>query len=301
MNISQYGAFIKTIELGSLTKAAEVLGYTQSGISHMLNALENECELKLLIRERSGVRITSDGQQLMPYFQSICNGQHNLSQKINEIHRLESGLVRVGTFTSVSAQWLPGMIKRFQTDFPKIQFELLHGTNEENEEWVMNGRVDCAFIRIPARKQIDAIFLRRDPLVAILPENHLLANNPVLPMSALSEHSYIKLDEGVDDEISEIFEINRITPDVHFSERDDYAIIAMVEKGLGISVLPELVLKDNSRKIVCKELETPAYRDLGVAVRDRNMLSASAQKFLTYVQLWISEEYGIVGSDILAT
>ena len=127
MSISQYEAFLKTIELGSLTKAAESLGYTQSGISHMLNALENECGLKLLVRDRSGVRITSDGQQLLPYFQGICNGQHDLSQKINEIHRLESGLVRVGTFTSVSAQWLPGMIKRFREDYPKIKFELLHG------------------------------------------------------------------------------------------------------------------------------------------------------------------------------
>jgi DNA-binding transcriptional LysR family regulator len=293
MSITQYEAFIKTIELGSLTKAAEVLGYTQSGISHMLNALESECKLKLLIRDRSGVRITSEGQQLMPFFQSISNGQHNLSQKIIEIHRLESGLVRVGTFTSVSAQWLPGMIKRFQADFPKIQFDLLHGTNDENEAWVNNGRVDCAFVRMPANKQLDALFLRRDPLVVILPEHHPMANKAIFPMSAFSENSYIKLDEGVDDEISEIFEVNNITPDVHFSERDDYAIIAMVEKGLGISVLPELVLKDTSRKIVIKNLEAPAFRDLGIAFKDREMLSASAIKFISYVQLWISAEYGL--------
>lgn len=293
MNISQYEAFLKTIELGGLTRAAEILGYTQSGISHMLNALENECGLKLLIRDRSGVRITSEGQQLLPYFQSISSNQHNLSMKINEIHRLESGLVRIGTFTSVSAQWLPGMIKRFRADFPKIQFELLHGTNEENEEWVMNGRVDCAFVRIPANKQLESIFLRRDPLVAILPENHPLANNPFFPISALSEYPYIKLDEGVDDEISEIFENHQIIPNVQFAEKDDYAIIAMVENGLGISVLPELVLKDTSRKVISKELEIPAYRDLGIAIKDKNMLPASTQKFLDYVQLWIFEEYDL--------
>ncbi|MHC1722837.1 MAG: LysR family transcriptional regulator [Aminipila sp.] len=293
MNISQYETFLKTIELGSLTRAAEALGYTQSGVSHMLNALESDCELKLMIRDRSGVRITADGQQLLPYFQSICNGQHNLTEKINEIHRLEYGLVRVGTFTSVSSQWLPGMIKRFCADYPKIQFELLHGTNEELENWVINGRVDCAFVKIPTIQKLEAIFLRRDPFVAILPENHALAKDPILPISALAEYPYIKLDESVDDGISEIFESHHIKPNVCFVEKEDYAIIAMVDNGLGISVLPELVLKDTARKIVIKDLDIPADRDIGIAVKDKNMLTASAQKFLTYVQLWIKEEYAI--------
>ncbi|WP_164914436.1 LysR family transcriptional regulator [Aminipila luticellarii] len=292
MNISQYEAFLKTIELGSLTKAAETLGYTQSGLSHMMNALESDCDLKLMMRDRSGVRITADGQQLLPYFQTICNGQHNLSEKINEIHRLEFGLVRVGTFTSVSAQWLPGIIKRFHADFPKIQFELLHGSNNEDlEDWVINGRVDCAFVKIPTRQPLEAIFLRRDPFVAILPSNHDLADHLFLPVSALTEYPYIKLDESADDGISDIFESHQIRPNVRFVEKEDYAIMAMVDNGLGISVLPELVLKDTARKIVIKKLDIPAYRDIGIVVKNKKMLTASAQKFVSYVQEWITEEY----------
>lgn len=295
MSLSQYGAFIKTVECGSLTKAAEVLGYTQSGISHLLNALEKDMQMTLLIRERSGVRMTSDGQQLLPYFQAICNGYHNLSAKVKEIQRLESGLVRVGTFTSVSAQWLPGMIAAFQVDFPHIQFELLHGTNEENEAWVKNGRVDCAFVRVPGDEQLEIIFLRRDPLVAVLPENHPLAEQPTFPLANLPHYAYIKLYEGIDEEVPEVLELFQawnLQPEVRFSEKDDYAIVAMVEKGLGISILPELVLKDTGRRVVSKVLDVPAYRDLGVAVRDQSLLSASAQTFLAYVQRWIAEEYG---------
>lgn len=291
MNISQYEAFLKTIELGSLTKAAQTLGYTQSGITHMLNALESEFRMKLLNRDRSGATVTSDGMQLLPYIQAVLNCQHNLNNKLDEIHRLESGLIRVGTFTSVSAQWLPGMIKNFRLDFPKIQFELLHGTYQENEKWLMDGRLDCAFVRVPANKQLETIYLRRDPLVVVLPENHPLAHDAFFPISGLSKYPYIKLDEGDDDEISEIFTIHQIAPNVQFVEKDDYAVIAMVEKGLGISILPELVLKNISRKVVYKELEIPSYRDLGVAVKDTTMLSTSAQIFLTCVQTWISNEY----------
>lgn len=291
MNISQYEAFLKTIELGSLTKAAQTLGYTQSGITHMLNALESEFRMKLLNRDRSGATVTSDGMQLLPYIQAVLNCQHNLNNKLDEIHRLESGLIRVGTFTSVSSQWLPGMIKNFRLDFPKIQFELLHGTYQENEKWLMDGRLDCAFVRVPANKQLETIYLRRDPLVVVLPENHPLAHDAFFPISGLSKYPYIKLDEGDDVEISEIFTIHQIAPNVQFIEKDDYAVIAMVEKGLGISILPELVLKNISRNVVYKELEIPSYRDLGVAVKDTTMLSTSAQIFLTYVQTWISKEY----------
>lgn len=291
MNISQYEAFIKTVELNSLTKAAAALGYTQSGISHMLNALESDCGLKLLIRDRAGVRITSDGLQLIPYFQSICNCQHNLTTKINEIHRMESGLIRIGTFNSVSAQWLPGIISRFRSDFPKMQFELLHGTDVEIDNWLLNGRIDCSFVQIQENKEFDVIFLKRDPLYAILPENHELVNSPYFPMKALTEYPYIKLYEGDENEITDLFRSLKVVPNTQFIARDDYTVIAMVENGLGFSVLPELVLNGTSRKIVVKELEVPAYRDLGIAVKDKSLLSVSAQTFLTYVQSWISEEY----------
>lgn len=291
MNISQYEAFLKTIEVGSLTKAADALGYTQSGMSHILNALEADCGLKLLVRERSGVRITSDGLQLLPYFESICNTQKNLAMKIKEIHRMDSGLIRVGTFNSVSAQWLPGIIKKFREDYPLIHFDLIHGTDEANKDLLMSGRMDCAFVRIPADSELHTTFLHRDPLVAILPADHELASAPNFPIRALAELPYIKLYEGVQDEISDVFDLHGITPNVQFIESDDYSVISMVEKGLGFSIVPGLVIKGTNRKVVVKELEIPAFRDLGIAVKEKIMVSFSTEKFLSYVLNWISEEY----------
>lgn len=291
MSISQYHAFLKTIELGSLTKAADALGYTQSGITHLLNSLEDECNLKLLIRDRAGVKITSDGKQLLPYIQSICNEKINLSAKINEIHRLESGLIRIGTFTSVSAQWLPGIIKTFKTSFPKIRFELHHGTNDENEAWILNGKIDCAFVRIPAHNKLESVLLKRDPIIAILSTEHPLSSKTHFPINELDRWPYIRPYEGVDDEISEIFQIHDKTPNVEFSEKDDYAIIAMVEKNLGFSILPQLVVQNSSRSIVQQQLEIPAYRDIGIAYKNKLLLSASAKTFISYVQDWINNYY----------
>lgn len=136
MNVSQYEALIKALETGTLTQAAEELGYTQSGLTRALNALESQFGFKLLRRDRNGVQLTAEGQFLLPHIKTVLYDQYRLEECVNEINGLKSGLIRVGTFNSVSAQWLPGMIKRFQADYPGIRFELLHGTNDQNVEWI---------------------------------------------------------------------------------------------------------------------------------------------------------------------
>lgn len=283
MNIQKYEAFLKTVEYGSLTKAARELGYTQSAISHMLNALEKEWGVTLLTRDRSGVGITSDGLQLLPLVRNICNANRKIITKIGELHGLESGIIRIGTFTSVSVHWLPNMIKTFQNEYPKIDFELLHGDYTEIENWIMEGRADCGFLRLPTRAGLQSIFLEQDRLMVILPEQHPLADCEHFPISKLSDEPFILLEVGSENEITEIFETNGIRPNVRFTARDDYAIISMVESGLGISILPELVLHRTPYKIVKKELDTPAYRKLGIVLKDTRHASPAVKRFLDYL------------------
>jgi DNA-binding transcriptional LysR family regulator len=282
LNIQKYEAFLKTVEYGSLTKAARELGYTQSAISHMLNALEKEWGVTLLTRDRSGVGITSDGLQLLPLIRNICNANRELITKIGELHGLESGIIRIGTFTSVSVHWLPNMIKTFQSEYPKIDFELLHGDYTEIENWIMEGRADCGFLRLPTRAGLESIFLEQDRLMVILPEQHPLADCEHFPISKLSDEPFI-LEVGSENEITEIFKANGIRPNVRFTARDEYAIISMVESGLGISIMPELVLHRTPYKIVKKELDTPAYRKLGIVLKDTRHASPAVKRFLDYL------------------
>ncbi len=78
MNIQKYMAFIKTVEYGSFTKAAEILNYSQSGISRMIGDLENEWKVTLLERGRAGVKLTSDGLKLLPFVKNVCNEYNKL-------------------------------------------------------------------------------------------------------------------------------------------------------------------------------------------------------------------------------
>lgn len=283
MNLQKYEAFLKTVEYRSLTKAARELGYTQSAISHMLKALESDWGITLLTRDRSGVSVTSAGLELLPLVRNICNANRELISKISELHGLEAGLIRIGTFTSVSVHWLPKMIKTFQNEYPKIDFELLHGDYTEIENWIIEGRVDCGFLRLPIKTGLESIFLEQDRLMVILPEQHQLANCEYFPISKLSDEPFILLEVGSENEITEIFQTNGILPNVRFTARDDYAIISMVESGLGISILPELVLQRTPYKIVKKELDTPAYRKLGIVLKDAQHASPAVKRFLDYL------------------
>ncbi len=104
----------------------------------MINDLEKEWKILLLERSRSGVRLTSDGLALLPYAKSVCAEYEKLQTQIDEINGLQSGIIRIGTFSSVATHWLPNIIKRFQTDYPNIDYELLLGDYTEIENWIFS-------------------------------------------------------------------------------------------------------------------------------------------------------------------
>ena len=86
MNILKYMAFIQTVAYGSFTRAAEILNYSQSGVSRMINDLEKEWKVRLLERNRSGVKLTSDGSRLLPYAKSLCDEYQKLQMQVDDLH-----------------------------------------------------------------------------------------------------------------------------------------------------------------------------------------------------------------------
>ncbi|MEC0669493.1 LysR family transcriptional regulator [Bacillus haynesii] len=283
MNIQKYVAFVKVVELGSFTKAAQSLDYTQSGISRMINDLETEWGVSLFERGRAGINLTSDGLKLLPQLKRICNEHEILMTQIEELHDIKTGMIRIGTFSSVATHWLPNMIRIFKKDYPKIDFELLLGDYIEIESWILNGRVDFGFVRLPSKPDLDTIFVEQDRLLVVMPLNHPLASCEKFPIDNLLNSPFMLLEKGAKAEISEIFEMHQISPQVNFTTWDDYAIMSMVENGLGISILPELILKRIPHKIIAKELEIPAFRNIGIATRDQKSLSLASKEFLEYL------------------
>ncbi|WP_394926407.1 LysR family transcriptional regulator [uncultured Robinsoniella sp.] len=287
MNIQKYLALAKTVEYGSFTKAAEILNYSQSGISRMINDLEKEWKVSLLERGRNGVRLTSDGLKLLPYVQNVCSEYQKLQTQVDELNGLQTGLIRIGTISSIATHWLPAIIQEFQKDYPNIDYELLLGDYTEIENWILEGRVDCGFLRLPTHAEFETIFLKQDKLLVVLPQNHPMAACERFPVRALCDYPFMLLEKGAKAEVSEIFDKNHISPNVHFTTWDDYAIMSMVESGLGISILPELILQRIPYRIVARELDVPAYRNIAIALRDKKTASLAVKRFLEYISTLI--------------
>lgn len=283
-NIQKYLSFVKTVELGSFSKAAEALNYSQSGISRMIADLEKEWNIVLLERDRNGVRLTSDGLRLLPFAQNLCVEYDRLQDEVDELNGIQSGLIRIGTFSSVATHWLPKIIKEFQKDYPNLEYEMLLGDYTEIEDWIATGRVDCGFLRLPTNPNFDTIELAQDELMAIIPVDHPFAQADVFPVDELGKEPFMLLEKGGKAEISAIFQKNHISPDVKFTTWDDYAIMSMVEQGLGISILPNLILKRIPYNILAKPLSVPAHRTIGIAMKSRRTLSAATRKFMEYLK-----------------
>lgn len=156
-------------------------------------------------------------------------------------------------------------------------------TYTEIEEWISQGRVDCGFLRLPTKPDFETILFKRDKLLAVLPVNHQLAKFDKVPLEALCNEPFMLLEKGGKAEISELFERNNLTPRVHFTTWDDYAVMSMVESGLGVSILPELILKRIPYNIAVKELDVPAYRDIAFALREQKTASLAVKKFIGYL------------------
>ena len=286
MSISKYEAFLKTVELGSLTRAAEALGYTQSGMTYILNSLEDECGLTLLKRDRSGVQLTSDGLEMLPYIERLCESWRLVAEKRDALKGMESGHLRIGTFTSVSTHWLPGIIHSFRQAYPNITFYLVHGDYVQIQDWVQRGHVDLGFTQLPLKEGLESLHLKTDSLLAVLPEGHPLADNPAIDLDELLREPFIMYAENTPGGIRVMLNSRRVKPNTQFVVEDDHAIISMVEGGLGVSVLSDLVLRRTPCRVVKRPLDPPVSREIALAYPAGRAITVSSRRFIEYVKSW---------------
>lgn len=282
--MNRYIALQKIIETGSFTKAAEVLGYTQSSISQMVASLESELAIKLLKRSRTGVSLTIEGKELYPFIERTILQYRAMLEKSNEIKGLETGIIRVGTISSITCHWMPQLIKGFQKRYPHVQFLFHQGDYTLIPEWIRTGAIDFGFITPPAVTDLHTIPIKDGEMLAVLPKNHPLAENKQVPLGELTKEPFILLEEGSFSEPINAFHDGGLEPNIKYTIHDDYAIMTMVEAGLGVSILAELMLRRTNFDIACLPVDPPIYRSLAIAYKDKNSLPIASKYFIEYLK-----------------
>ena len=280
--IQKYQALVETVRAGSISAAARRLSYSQSGVSRMIADLERDWGICLLERGRKGVRLTADGQQVMPFVEAVCEDQRRLRERVAEVVGAQTGLIVIGTFSSVATHLIPPAIERFTREHPGIEYELRMGDYSEIESWVADGLVDFGFLPYPPqepREDLAREVVATDELMAVVPQGHELAAREAISLDELAAEPFILLERGSDNEISPLFETAGLSLTVCLSTWDDYAIMSMVENGLGASILPNLILTRCPYRIERRPLDPPVTRDLAAIYRP-GLLSTSARAFL---------------------
>ncbi len=280
--VQKYQALVETVRAGSISAAARKLSYSQSGISRMIADLERDWGIVLLERGRKGVRLTADGQQVMPFVEAVCEDQRRLRERVAEVAGAQTGLIVIGTFSSVATHLIPPAIERFTREHPGIEYELRMGNYSEIESWVADGLVDFGFLPYPPQKSREDLareVVATDELMAVVPQGHDLAARGAISLAELAAEPFILLERENDNEISPLFETAGLSLTVCLSTWDDYAIMSMVENGLGVSILPNLILTRCPYRIERRPLDPPVARVLAAVYRP-GLLSTSARAFL---------------------
>lgn len=278
----RYRTLVEVVRLGSLTRAAERTGYTQSGITHLLNSIEAEWGVTLVSRNRSGVALTSDGERLLPFVQDVVAAEEALQEQIDACKGLETGLVRIGSFSSVSTHALPRIISSFKADYPGIDFEILHGAYSDIEAWLREGRIDLGFLVDPVDAGFESRFFFRDRIVAVLPEDFDGPIDGPFPLSEFERHPFIMIEEGDGNRFRSYLSAHGVRPRIDYSVREDAVAVAMVESGLGISLDYELSLLRTPYRVVTVGLERPAYREIRIAWDRRRKPTPLVRRFLDF-------------------
>lgn len=286
--IAKARALLSAVENGSLKAAAEALGCTQSAVSHMISSLEEELGYRLLRRGRAGVRLTDEGERTLGALRALLSAEEQLRQTAAAIRGLDQGTVRIGAFTSVAVHWLPPVLKEFQRDYPQVEFRLLNGDYHDVNEWLSDGSVDIGFVALPCELRCETIPLMEDRLLAILPPDSRYASYPRFPLSECAREPFISLLQSSDHDARRALEAAGVQPNVRFYTKDDYAIIAMVEQGLGMSIMPELLLKGRRDNVLTLPLVPEAKRTIGIAFAVGSHPGPATRRFCDYVVRYVS-------------
>jgi DNA-binding transcriptional LysR family regulator len=282
--IKKYIALQKVVECRNMSKAAEALGYSQSAMSQMISSLEDELSIKLLNRSKYGTELTGEGKELYPFIEETIYRYRASVEKAAEIRGLENGIIRMGTLASISANWLPPLIHEFENRYPGIEFVIHQGDYTSIQDWIRTGAIDFGFVSPDAVNGMELTVLNQGEFKAILPENHPLDSSASVSLSELAKEPFILLEEGHFYEPLEAFRQAGVMPNIKYTIHDDYAIMAMVEEGLGVSILADLILRRTNYKIKALPLDPPIFRTMAIGYLKKEALPAASRRFIELLE-----------------
>lgn len=282
MNDKKLRALLTAVQCGSFGKATAQLGYTQSAMTHMVNRLEAELGCTLLVRSSHGVRLSEEGEQLLPYMQAVIDAGDTLRREAAARGKLHENTLRIGCFASIARARLPELLRKFRKIHPEIRVDVLVRGYELAAE-LEEENIQLALVDEACGKGFYWTPLTDAPLVAVVPPDFSWKEDTI-PLERLLQEPFLSCPEQY---------IERMLPQdaarVEVTASDDAAILSMVAGGLGVSVLSAFSLAGYEGQVRVIPLAQPISRRLGAAVKSPPAANTAARYFLSFLKRQYTE------------
>lgn len=266
-------------DLGSFTKASEVVGYTQSGLTHMMDALEKEVGFPLLQRSHNGIQLTKQGEQLMPAIREFLRANANLENQIQRIAEEKEEVLRIAAYASIAMQWMPTVLYRFKRICPNVNVDLRMVDDAlQPFELLESGMTDVIFASRQNSSICDWIPLYNETMYAILPKDYPLNGRTSFPLEEFEGLDFLMPYGRFDIDVTAAMKPLGIKINVKASRVDDETLIRMVGAGLGVSMMTELMIRGRTDDVLCVPVTPATIRELGMGTHIKKKETESIQK-----------------------
>ncbi len=299
MDSKKIKSLLVAAESGSLTAAAAELGYTQAGLTQMMNSLENELGVRALVRGKSGVRLSDAGRSLLEPMRSFVAAAEELEKGVERLRAESRTAIRIGAYASISRRWLPTILSEFLREYPETDASISVGGITQIYESVKNEELDCAFVSRHSAllKGLTWHPLHVDELLAVLPPDDPFVGE-AFPVEAFSDRDFLMPSLGFDMDIDPLFSTpaGRVVPRTRYTNMDDAALLSMVEHSLGRTILSRLILQDLSANVKALPLCPQGFRELGLIVSAKRQGEHVLRSFVRSARATIAAMYPADGN-----
>lgn len=283
MTLLSYEIFYAVAQEKSFQNAAKLLNMTPSAISHAISSMEKELGFSLFIRGKNGTVLTSNGEAIYPHVLEVLNSNEYLMQSVSQLKGLQAGTIKVGCFNSVCTAWMPAIMTAFRAKYPEINVNVFQGTYADVEIWLKNGTIDVGFLSESCAKDFYYTPLYKDRLLCLTPKNFSVKNPDYISVEELENQAFVFQREACDTDIQAFLDKYHISIKTNHHVIDDQSTVALIEAGMGIGIMPEILVKKMSSNTHTYALYPEEYRTICLATTHPHNMSPAVNQFIKFV------------------
>ncbi|CFX22666.1 Transcription regulator HTH, LysR [Syntrophomonas zehnderi OL-4] len=298
MNLNLLKTYIRVVETQNLSRTAEDFGLSQPAVTKQIQTLEDMYGILLLERSGRKLRPTEAGETLYNCAREVVRSMDKLDKAMEEISESRKGNLYLGASTIPGQYILPRIIKGFKEKYPHISISLDIADTEKIFNKVSERELDIGIVGgWSNNRKVEGFPWLQDELVLIIPEQHPMAGQASVSLQDLLEERWIFREKGSGtrkamEDLMAIYNVNREELNIYMETGSTEAVLAMVEAGMGVSIVSRWVIRPQGSAYKIKYLtlrEDEARRMFYVALPRQKVRRKSVSNFLEYLQNWDEE------------